>query len=116
MEKLVEISGNEFNISLKNYENNHLIGDYPCIVFTLNNKPCEDWSHTLIDMLPELCDGIIELIKENSPIKFCFYTKDDNIYQLYKSKESSVKSEYNIIERMIEYGPLKIKASFYDKV
>lgn len=116
MEKIVQISGNRFSISLKNYENNQLIGDYPCIVFFLNDKPCEDWSHTMIDILPQLCDEIIELINEHSPDKFCFYTKDDNIYQIYKSKEDLTNTQYNVVEKNLVYGPLKIKASFYDKV
>lgn len=116
MEKNVEISGFKFTISLKAYNDNQFIGDYPCIVFYLNDKTCERWSGEMESILPQLCDETILLIKENLPNKFCFYTKDDNIYKIYKSKEDLTNTQYIVVEKDLVYGPLKIKASFYDKV
>jgi hypothetical protein len=126
MEKIIDLDGNQFILSIKEYPNNSLIGDYPCIVFSLGEgNPCENWSLEMKSTLPTLCNEIINLICEDKPQKFCFFTKDDEIYQLYKSKElpflngSKLTYEnlvYDVFEKELQIHSLKIRASFYDKV
>jgi hypothetical protein len=117
MEKVIDLDGNQFILSIKEYPNNSLIGDYPCIVFSLGEgNPCENWSLEMKSTLPTLCNEIINLICEDKPKKFCFFTKDDEIYQLYKSKELTFLNHYDVFEKELQIHSLKIRASFYDKV
>lgn len=126
MEEIVNIEDNVFIISLNYYENNPLTSDYPCIIFSLGeNNPCENWSLKMKNILPILCDKLVDLIKNNKPDKFCFITKDDEIYQLYKSTEIPylVNDEikignitYVVKERNIKMPLIGVRISFYDKV
>lgn len=126
MIEIVNIDENEFAVSLKVYENNQISGDYPCIVFSLGeNNPCENWSLQMKPILPILCEKIINMIITNIPEKFCFYTKDDEIYDYYKSMEIPYISnnqviynniKYNVREQSLNIPGINIKVSFYDKV
>jgi len=94
------------------------IGGSVGIFFTKDDPSniCDNWSiDTEQDTLSSLCQVAVDWVNINYPDSFYFLSTNYDVYSLYKSYDTGLVVNYDINEREIKIGSVKIYISTYTK-
>ena len=94
------------------------IGGTTGIFFTKDDTSniCDNWSmDTEKDILSILCQVVVNWINRNYPDEFYFLSTNSDVYSFYKSCDSNFSVSYDINEKEIRMGSMKIYISTYTK-
>jgi hypothetical protein len=114
-EEEILISGVSYSVVFSDEVDKNYSRDYLMIIFKKEGNICDSWSSEESENIDLLCQRAVNYVELNSPNKFCFYTSNESVYELYKSHESSIINNYKCVEKKIHF-PISIRISFYDRI
>ena len=94
------------------------IGNSPGIFLAKDDTSniCDNWSlDTEQDILSIICQVAVDWININYPDEFYFLSTNHDVYNFYKSYDSNFSVSYDINEKDLKMGSMKIYISTYTK-
>ncbi len=89
--------------------------DYEVVVISKDGLSCGNWPEINFDDLNIVCQDIMDYIKLERPYKFCVFSENVDLFNIYKDFCTQISEFYTIREREI-FSPIHYYAAFYDRI
>lgn len=109
--KDLEINGQVYNYRFLIEGNS----DYEVVVISKDGLTCGTWPETNLDDLGLICQDIMDYIRLERISKFCVFSENLELFNLYKDYGLQLLEFYTFREREI-FIPIHYYACFYDRI
>ncbi len=89
--------------------------DYETVVITKDGLVCGNWLEINYDDLNIVCQDIMDHIILERPYKFCVFSENIDLFNIYKDFCLQVSEFYTVREREM-LSPVRYYACFYDRI